>query len=166
MASLAKWLSVRLRAKWLWVRVQLDSLKNFNNLLLTRLTTLKRQCWANAQYSRQEFLDIAGIPCEVSGKVLKRKVLKIFGKLGCDISPDRIEACHHVGRTNNTVINNFFRRKDSQHVWSVKKDLKKLTMENLELPGNDKLFVNRSVCPYYKMLWSKTKINKYVFVVF
>ena len=25
MASLAKWLSVRLRAKWLWVRVQLQS---------------------------------------------------------------------------------------------------------------------------------------------
>ena len=27
-ASLAKWLSVRLRTKWLWVRVQLQSLKS------------------------------------------------------------------------------------------------------------------------------------------
>ena len=27
LASLAKWLSVRLRSKWLWVRVQLQSLK-------------------------------------------------------------------------------------------------------------------------------------------
>ena len=27
MASLAKWLSVRLRSKWLWVRVPLQSLK-------------------------------------------------------------------------------------------------------------------------------------------
>ena len=27
LASLAKWLSVRLRTKWLWVRVQLQSLK-------------------------------------------------------------------------------------------------------------------------------------------
>ena len=26
--------------------------KNVNNLLLTTLTTLERQCWANAQYSR------------------------------------------------------------------------------------------------------------------
>ena len=32
--------------------------KNVNNLLLTRLTTLERQCWANAQYSRRECLDI------------------------------------------------------------------------------------------------------------
>ena len=28
LASLAKWLSVRLRTKWLWVRVQLQSLKS------------------------------------------------------------------------------------------------------------------------------------------
>ena len=27
--------------------------KNVNNLLLTRLTTLETQCWANAQYSRR-----------------------------------------------------------------------------------------------------------------
>ena len=30
MASLAKWLSVRLRTKWLWVRVQMQSLKTVN----------------------------------------------------------------------------------------------------------------------------------------
>ena len=88
-----------------------------------------------------------GIPRKVSGEVLKEKVLNIFGKLGCDISPDRIEACHRVGRTNDTVIVKFSRRKDCQNVWSVKRDLKKLTMEDLELPGNSKLFINRSMCP-------------------
>ena len=66
--------------------------KNVNNFLLTRLTTLERQCWANAQYSRRECLDIVGIPHEVSGEALEEKVLKIFGNCGCDISPDRIEA--------------------------------------------------------------------------
>ena len=139
------------------LRSELGVTKNVNNLLLTRLTTLERQCWANAQYSRRECLDIVGIPREVSGEVLEEKVLNIFGKLGCDISPDRIEACHRVGRTNDTVIVKFSRRKDCQHVWSVKKDLKKLNLEDLELPGNSKLFINRSLCPYYKMLWSKSK---------
>ena len=139
------------------LHAELAVTKNVNNLLLTRLTTLERQCWANAQYSRRECLDIVGIPREVSGEVLEEKVLNIFGKLGCDISPDRIEACHRVGRTNDTVIVKFSRRKDCQHVWNVKKDLKKLTLEDLELPGNSKLFINRSLCPYYKMLWSKSK---------
>ena len=81
------------------LHAELAVTKNVNNLLLTRLNTLERQCWANAQYSRRECLDIVGIPREVSGEVLEEKVLNIFGKLGCDISPDRIEACHHVGRT-------------------------------------------------------------------
>ena len=130
--------------------------KNFNNLLVTRLYTLERQCWTNAQYSRRECLDTVGVPREESGEVLEEKVLNIFGKLGCDISPDRIEACHRVGRTNDTAIVKFSRRKDCQHVWSVKKDLKKLTLEDLELPANSKLFINRSLCPYYKMLWSKS----------
>ena len=128
-----------------------------NNLLVTRLSTLERQCRANAQYSRRECLHIVRIPREVSGGILEEKVLNIFGKLGCNISPDRIEACHRVGRTNDTVIVKFSRRKDCQHVWNVKKNLKKLTLEDLELPGNSKLFINKSLCPYYKMLWSKSK---------
>ena len=139
------------------LHAELAVTKNVNNLLVTRLSTLERQCWANAQYSRRECLDIVGIPREVSGVVLEEKVLNIFGKLGCDISPDRIEACQRVVRTNDTVIVKFSRRKDCQHVWNVKKDLKKLTLEDLELHGNSKLFINRSLCPYYKMLWSKSK---------
>ena len=105
------------------LRSELAVTKNVNNLLLTRLTTLERLCWANAQYSRRECLDIVGVPDEVSGEVLEEKVLKIFGKLGCDISPDRIEACHRVGRTTDTVLVKLSKRKDCQHVWSVKKDL-------------------------------------------
>ena len=139
------------------LHAELAVTKNVNNLLITRLSTLEKQCWANAQYPRRECLDIAGIPRELSGDNLEEKVLNIFGKLGCDISPDCIEECHHVGRTNDTVIVKFSRRKDCQHVYSVKKDLKKLTLEDLELPGNSKLFINRSLCPYYKMLWSKSK---------
>ena len=139
------------------LHAELAVTKNVNNLLLTRLTTLERQCWANAQYSRRECLDIVGITREVSGEALEEKVLNIFGKLSWNISPDRIEECHRVGRTNDTVIVKFSWRKDREHVWNVKKDLKKLTMQDLELPGKSKLFINRSLCPYYKMLWSKSK---------
>ena len=78
----------------------------------------------------------------------------------------RNKACDRVGRTFQIVIGKFSRRKECQHVWSVKKDLKKLTMEDLKLPENSKLFINRSLCPYYKMLWSKSKklhsLSKYI----
>ena len=88
-----------------------------------------------------------GITHKVSGEVLEEEVLKIFEKLGSDISPDHIEACHLVGRTTDTVIVKLSKRKDYQQVWSVKKDLEKLTMEDFELPVNNKFFINRSLCP-------------------
>ena len=124
--------------------------------MLTRLSTLERQCGVNVQYSRRECLDIVCILREVPGEVLEEKALNIFGKLACDTSPDRIEVCHRVGRTNDTVIK-FSRWKDCQHAWNVKMDMKKLTMEDLELPGNSKLIIIRNLCPYYKMLWSNSK---------
>ena len=43
----------------------------------------------------------------MSGEVPKEKVLKIFGKLGCEISLDYIEVCHRVGRTTGKVIIEF-----------------------------------------------------------
>ena len=80
------------------LHAELSVTKNVNNLLLTRL---------NARYLRRECLNIVGIPREVSGEVLEEKVLKIFGKVGCDISPDRIEVCYRFGRTADTVIVTF-----------------------------------------------------------
>ena len=118
---------------------------------------MERQCWANAQYSRREYLDVVGIPSEVGADVLEEKVLNIFGKLGCDIPSERIEACHRISKKSSTVIVKFTKRKDCQQVWSVKKDLQKIKMEDVNLPGQNKLLINGSLCPYYKVLWSKSK---------
>ena len=30
-------------------------------------------------------------------------------------------------------------------------------MENIDLPGQNKLFINKSLCPYYKVIWAKSK---------
>ena len=43
--SLVKWLSVRLRTKWFWVRVQLQSLKNFVLIYLVSEFGLKYFGW-------------------------------------------------------------------------------------------------------------------------
>ena len=105
-----------------------------NSLLSNRLTNMERQCWANAQYSRRECLDVVGIPSEVGADVLEEKVLNIFGKLGCDIPSKRIEACHRISKKSSTVIVKITKRKNCQQVWSVKKDLQKIKMEDVNLP--------------------------------
>ena len=62
------------------LHAELAVTKNVNKLLVTRLSTLERQYWANAQYSRRECLNIVDIPPEVSGEVLEEKFLNIFRK--------------------------------------------------------------------------------------
>ena len=70
-------------------------------------------------HSRQECLDIVGIPREVSREVLEEKVLNIFDKIGCSIFSDHIESYHRISKKVNTVIVKFSRRKDCQQVWQT-----------------------------------------------
>ena len=60
-----------------------------------------------------------------------------------------IDACHRVGKQECVTVK-FLRRKDCQQVLSVKKDL--------DLPNTTiKLYLDDSLCPYYRILWSKSK---------
>ena len=84
---------------------------------------------------------------------LEETAVGIFDKLGCSIDTDRIEACHWVIKNNNTINVKFSRHKDCQKVWNKKEKLKNHKMEDFGLPGQGKIFINSSLCSYYKMLW-------------
>ena len=73
-----------------------------NNSLNEILSAQKRQCWANAQYSRREWLEVTGIPSSVSDKDLEEVVCKAITKGGVDIKADDIEDCHRVGNKGQT----------------------------------------------------------------
>ena len=124
----------KLNDKFINLESQLLVKKNVNSLLQQRVIDLEIQCWANAQYSRRECLEVAGISESVKQDELEYKVLRIFKKVGCDIPSDNIEACHRVGRHNNVIIK-FSKRKDFQQIFSVKKDLSKLDMKEVDLPS-------------------------------
>ena len=128
--------------------------KNINNLLSQQVFDLDRQCWANAQYSRRECLEIVSIPRSVDDNSLEEKVIQVFEKVGCNIDSSNIEAFHRLTK----VIVKFSRRKDCQQVLSVKKNLQKLKMEDIGLAGDNKVFINHSLCLYYRVLWSKLKV--------
>ena len=127
-----------------------------NNSLNERLIALERQCWANAQYSRWECLEITGIPSSVSDKDLEEVVCKAITKAGVDINGDDIEDCHRVENKGQTIIK-LGKRKVSRQVLSVRKDLNKVKMSDIDLTGQSTLYVNQSLCPYNRMLWSKIK---------
>ena len=130
--------------------------KKGNPLLSERLQTIEKQCWANAQYSRRECLEISGIPSSVSGNDLEYVVFKAITKAGIEVSDKDIEDCGQVGKRGTTIVK-FCKRKVSKQVLNVRKDLTKLSMEDLQLTGQGKLYINQSLCPYYRVLWSKSK---------
>ena len=49
------------------------------------------------------------------------------------------------------------KRKDCQQVWSVKKEFQKIKMTDVNLSGQNKLYIDTGLFPYYKALWSKSK---------
>ena len=88
---------------------------------------------------------------------LEEKVVAIFEKLWCNIPTERTEACNRISTKNPAVLVKFSQRKDCQQIWDVKKDLQKIKMEDIDLPGLNKSFINKSLCTYYKVIWAKSK---------
>ena len=84
-------------------------------------------------------------------------MLTVFQKLGCELSPRDLEACHRLKKNRDGVILNFSRCKNYKLPMSVKKDLRKVKMQDIGLSGNQSIFRNTNLCPYYQMLWSKCK---------
>ena len=98
---------------------------------------------------------IVGIPTSVPDNELEETLCKIVDNVGVEINDRNIESCHCVG-SHSCMIVKFSHRKDCQQLMNVKKDLSKLNLTNIDL-GNTKIFITESLCPYCKLLWSKSK---------
>ena len=66
--------------------------KKVNSELQKHIIQLEKQCWANAQYSRRECLELVGIPSSIEHDQLEDKVVEIFNKVGCNIMKENVEA--------------------------------------------------------------------------
>ena len=71
------------------------------------------------QYSRRECIEVVGILNNINE--LEDKVLIVFQKLGCELSPQDLEACHRLRKNSDRVIVKFSRRKDCEQIMSIKK---------------------------------------------
>ena len=122
---------------------------------------MERKCWENGQYSRRECKEISGIPQSIKQIDLERPVLNVFDKKDAPVELQNIEACHRLksddnGRSNKVIVK-FSKRKDMVRVMNKKKSLKNANLDGTGLPPSTSLFINPSLCSYYKYLWSKCK---------
>ena len=71
--------------------------------LVERVVKTERQCWENAQYSRRDTLEIAGIPNAINNSVLKETVRGVFKKIGVEIDERDVQACHRLKERERTI---------------------------------------------------------------
>ena len=80
--------------------------------------------------------------------------MAFFMNLALNLKRD-IQACHRI--KNNRTIIKLNNRKDCLQVLRAKKRLKDLDGTTLNLPSGSKIFINESLCGYYRGLWNKCK---------
>ena len=73
----------KLNSKFAILQSDLLVTKKVNSELFSRLVNMECRCWANAQYSRREFLEVVGIPIEVEQKDVEGKMVYVLEKVGC-----------------------------------------------------------------------------------
>ena len=121
------------------------------------LVNMECQCLANAQCSTRECLEVVGIPIEAEQKDVEGTVLSVLEKVGCKIDPANIEDCHRLTKKSDHMIIKLSRRNNCQHVLQVKNDLRNLNLKDLGFYGENKVYINWSLCQYHRMLWCKSK---------
>ena len=79
--------------------------RTVSSLLTDPTNKVEKQCWANAQYSRRECLEVVGLPFSVKIKDLEGKVCSVFNRISVAINPDDIEACHSLYNDKKRLSN-------------------------------------------------------------
>ena len=153
--------------------------KNYNNLkadlkvsksvteaMKNHIIVLERKCWSNEQYCRRECLEISGIPSNTEAGKLGKTLLKVFEKVDVDVDHKNVKDCHWLKTRNSSkkVIIKLSKRGDADKIRQVKKKMESLNLEWIGISSS--IFINDSLCSYYKKLWSKCKklwLNKYIY---
>ena len=93
----------------------------------------------------------------IEDKELEQTVCRMFQHIEAVIMGERIEACFRLKRQSGRTIVRFFRRKDCEHVMRKKSELKKLKPSDLDLPSGTILYINESLCPYFRGLLNRCR---------
>ena len=108
-----------------------------------------------------ECVEIIGMSNWIVHIALEKTVWKVLAHIGAYIFEEKLELYHRLNKKSNPTIVNFLG--DSKQVMKVKKHVKDLNPSYLDFPEGTRLFINGTLCSYYRVLWNKNKklwINK------
>ena len=128
--------------------------RSVDSKLTKQLILVERKCWVNEQYSRQECLKISGIPESIQDDDLENCDLKICNECDTPVDLENIEACHRLKSKarQKKVMLKLSKRKDVFNMLQRQKKLKSVDITKVALPQGSLVFINQSLCSYYKYL--------------
>ena len=97
--------------------------KNCNHLLSERIVQLKRNAINNTQYHCRESLEINPVPASIGEDVLESSICKALSLTGHEVTPDDLQACHHL-KKKDIVIVKFKCRKQKHSIIINRKNLR------------------------------------------
>ena len=124
---------------------ELQISKTCNLLLRKRIVDLEQSSLDNSQYLRREMIEISPVPLEVSNDELEGLVCKALSLTGNKVSPDDLEACHHLKKKENVIIQ-FRSRKLKYKIINNRKIMKNKSKELNELKFSNNLYISESMC--------------------
>ena len=140
-----------LKQYYIKLKSELSVARKVHNKVKEHIVSLGCQCWSNSQYSRRECLEISVIPDKTDENDLEDTVLNIFRKLDVEIDSSNIEDSHWLpSKGPKRVIINFSKRKDANKIRHCQKNLKGMDLTSFGI--SSPVFINDSLCQYYKML--------------
>ena len=86
-------------------------------------------------------VEVVGIPSSIKHDRLEPTVCKILHHIGVNISGNKIEAFHRLGKNSDKTIVKCSSRKDCEHKMRVKNDLKDLNATDPDLSVGAKLYI-------------------------
>ena len=118
-----------------------------------RITELERKLYANEQYGRRECVEIYGFK-DIENENVEAEAIKLLNKIGVDVSSQEFHATHKL-KNQNVIIMKAVNRKTTSKILKNKHKLKDLR-PNEDLRVNAKeVYINESLCPYYRKLLGK-----------
>ena len=106
---------------------------------------MERNAVNNAQYHRRESLEINSVPTSISDEVLESNICKALSLTGHEVTPDNLQACHHL-KKKETVIVKFKCRKHKRSILKNRKNLRNKSDVLTQLKFSCRLFVSESMC--------------------
>ena len=124
-----------------------------------KIIEMERNMHRLEQYSCCECIEIAGIPSSITNHFLEEHVILIFEKLGVVMEAMDKVACHRLGESSRVIIK-LLNRKDAENVLEEKHKLRSINLyddANTDTNNKRKIFINQSLCPYYRKLYGMVK---------